>query len=50
MSGTAVVTEEQLRQFYERAETAEKLAEALKKQINAVKSQQGTITTKFGHK
>ena len=40
MSG-AVVTEEQLRQFYERAETAERLAQTLQKQIQTIKSQGG---------
>ena len=41
MSGSTVITEEQLRQFYDRAEQAEKLAEALQKQIQTIKSQGG---------
>ena len=43
MSG-AVITEEQLRSFYDRAEKAEKLAQALQNQINVLKSQGGKYT------
>ena len=38
---SAVITQEQLRQFFERASQAEQLAEALKKQIETIKTTAG---------
>eukprot|EP01084_Bolivina_argentea_P041070 75784_1 len=38
-SNTAVISQEQLRQFFERANQAEQLAQALAKQIETIKSQ-----------
>ena len=39
---TAVVTQEQLRQFFERASQAEQLAQALSKQIETIKQSAGS--------
>ena len=41
MSDTAVITQEQLRQFFERANQAEQLANALSQQIETIKASAG---------
>lgn len=47
---TATLTQEQLRQFFQRASQAEELARALKVQIETIKQQAGMWNTQMKNK